>query len=371
MTQLVEEHGYPREMLTTAWFCNKMGRWYDLITARKKKLALSKSKPEKYQEAMSQIDEWYGIIQRLKFVCPHKKDGIVSFTLESRKPFKWGSLLATTSIKLLASNLLEVSSFDFIRCGKLSTEAIENLFSSVRRRKVTPTPLEFKYILRALMVIKWMKPQKGHNYDEADVDEDGDVRHTWMAELKEIRKIEQERKDSDLKEDYPIVTGDYLVKDFSEENAMSYAIGYMLGKTIAPQGKSSCDTCQQKLVAPERNLSVHSLIQKKDYSPGALTTPTELAHKYYSYCESIWHKNHYAVRNGGRGLERVMEHLFEVGEKEGIPVCHLELTVRRWHKIRMYFEARQLTNILNRHKAEESKSKHASASMAAHALKKQ
>ena len=376
LRQLVKEHNYPQEYLTTAWFLEKMGRWYDLITSRNKKLALSKKRPEKYQEALDQIDEFCGIVSRLQFCCPHKKDGKITHSLESRKPFKWGTLLATSSIKLLAADLLDQASFEFIQCGKLSTEAIENLFSSVRRKKVAPTPLEFKYILRALLVIKWMKPKKGHNYEEADGDEDGEVRHTWMAELKEIRSIEQNRKDSDLQDlqDYPIVTGDYLVKDFSEENAMSYAIGYMLGKTIAPQGKSSCKTCQQKLLDPERNMPVHQLIKQKDYAPGALTTPTALAHNFYSFCESIWHKNHYAVRNGGRGLDRVMEHLYDVGEERGIPVCHLQLTVQRWHKIRMYFEARQLTNIWKRQQAEEKKeckSKHASASMAAHALKKQ
>ena len=155
---------------------------------------------------------------------------------------------------------------------------------------------------------------------------------------------------------------------------MSYAIGYMLGKTIDKGGKSSCTTCQKELVDPVKQLVEHNLIQRKEYTPGALTAPTALAHNFFSYCESIWHKNHYAVRHGGQGLQRVMDHLFEVGEERGIPVCHLELTVRRWHKIRMYFEARQLTNILNRHKAaekKESKSKHASASMAAHSLKKQ
>ena len=372
MIQLVEDHGYPPEYLTTAWFCRKFGRWYDLITSRKRCLALSKTKPEKYQQAMDEIDEFYGIVHRMKFLCPVRKGGkIISFSVESKKPYKWGTLLTITSIKQLVIFLLVVVCFIFVLCGKFGTEAVENLFSSVRRKKVAPTPLEFKYILRALMVMKWMKPPKGSSYEAADETEE---RHCWIAELKEIRKIEQERKKADRLEDYPILTGDYLLKDYSEENAMCLAIGYMLGKTIDVQGKSSCNKCQKVLVDPEQKMAVHNLIQRREYTPGAMTYPTKLAHDFYSYCESVWHKNHYAVRKGGPGLQKVMDHLLEEGEARGIPVCHLELTVNRWFKIRMYFEARQLTNIWKREQArkkQESKSKHASASMAAHALKHQ
>ena len=72
---LVDKHGYDPALKTTAFFCRKMGRAYDLLASRNRKCALSKSKPEKLAEALEQIDEFYEIVETLKFRCPRYKKG--------------------------------------------------------------------------------------------------------------------------------------------------------------------------------------------------------------------------------------------------------------------------------------------------------
>jgi hypothetical protein len=369
---LVDMHGYDPALKTTAFFCRKMGRAYDLLASRNRKCALSMSKPDKLNEALEQIDEFYEIVETMKFRCPRYKKGKKYFVILSRKPFKWGMLLTITSTKKVAMYLLKDVGFGFVLCGKLGTEAVENLFSSVRIKKKAPSALEFKYIIRALMIVKFMKPPKGASYGQAD--ESNEMGSSYfLTEFKQIRKEEQEKKEKEKSEkldDYAILTGDYNVKDYSEETAFCLLIGYLLLKTICT--KSKCKKCISVLKASEQTFPEQDLITKRSYEPGAMVYPTRLAYDYFSLCNSVFHKNFPAVHKGGTGLKRVMDHLLEEGESNfNMPVCHLELMLERFFKINMIFEARQINSHIraeNARKRKETKAKFASKSMAGHAL---
>ena len=160
--------------------------------------------------------------------------------------------------------------------------------------------------------------------------------------------------------------------DLSEANCLTYCIGYMLQKTIC--SKSFCEKCKAKLVQDEQTSVSQALITQKAYIPGALTYPTETARLFFSYSESVYNNNCFAIRRGGHALDLVFEHLHTVGRSSDydIPICHLDLLIRRFFKIRMYFEASEMNNRLREYKVQhnvENKSKYASRSMAGVALK--
>ena len=374
LEMLVEMHNYPDELRTTAWFCRKFGRGYDLLASRNRKTALSRSKEEKLEEALGEIDEFYDIVETMKFYCPRYKGKKGSrkkhYNVEQRKPFRWGTLMTIKSITTVAKWLLHVVGFVFVLCGKLGTEVVENLFSSVRRKKKAPSPLEFKYIIRALMVVKFMKPPKGASYEQAD---EINERSGFLTEFKLIRKEEAEQKALSDEEynDYPILTGDYNVKDYSEVVAFCNLIGCILQRTICT--KSYCEECIRQLKDTEQTFTEQDWITKKSWVPGAMVYPTKLAYDYFDFCNSVLHKNFYAVRQGGAGLKKVMDHLLEVGEsnKFSMPVCHLELLLERFFKINMLFEVQQINNQLRAQRLREmiaKKAIYASKSMAGHAL---
>ena len=388
---LVEDHNYPRELLTTAWFCRKMHRWYDLVNSRSKISAFSMKKPDKYEKGMQDLDEFYYIMETMTFRCKKKgKDGQTVFEIQNYRPFKRGTLQTITGIKILADRFIKEIGQTALLTKVFSTESVENLFSSVRRRKVAPTALEFRYIIRSLIIVKFMKPSKNHNYDDNDgsdeeTDENGS-KTGFLEEMKLIRAQEKEEREQNTVEvDYPILTGDYEYKDYSEAISLCYLTGYLFDKTICTQ--SYCEKCEKFLVQDEPSLEVHRLITKKTWAAGAMTYPTKAGYDFFSHCESVFHRNSIAVNRGGEGLDQVMAHLYEVGLQEyNMPECHLELLLNRFHKIRMYFEATQLNNIYRKAKEEEaalkaakkgkaagkavSKAIYASKSMAGHALNK-
>ena len=114
LEQMVNHHNAPIEYLTTAWFCRKFSRWYDLCTSGSKKVAFSKNKLNKYREALAQLDEFYTIVQTMTFDCPAGE--------AERKPFKAWLLLTTGSIKELIFFFIETVGYEHLFCRKFSTE---------------------------------------------------------------------------------------------------------------------------------------------------------------------------------------------------------------------------------------------------------
>ena len=111
---MVNHHDAPEEFLTTAWFCRKYSRWYDLVTSGSKKVAFSKNKLNKYREALAQLDEFCEIVQTMTFDCPAGE--------AERKPFKAWLLLTTSSIKELIFFFIETVGYEHLFCRKFSTE---------------------------------------------------------------------------------------------------------------------------------------------------------------------------------------------------------------------------------------------------------
>ena len=83
LEMLVEMHNYPDELRTTAWFCRKFGRGYDLLASRNRKTALSRSKEEKLDEALGEIDEFYDIVEKMKFLVPRRAKSTTTLNKES------------------------------------------------------------------------------------------------------------------------------------------------------------------------------------------------------------------------------------------------------------------------------------------------
>ncbi|KAG8180940.1 hypothetical protein JTE90_024690 [Oedothorax gibbosus] len=77
------------EMKTTAWFIEKVSKWFDLMSSRYATLALSKLNPTVYQETISFLQEMMVLFKELEVV---QKDGQKRW-----KPFQTGALLSTAS----------------------------------------------------------------------------------------------------------------------------------------------------------------------------------------------------------------------------------------------------------------------------------
>ena len=116
LEQLVNHHGYSEEFLTTAFFCRKFSRWYDLVTSGSKKVAFSKVKMDKYVQALAQLDEFSEIVRTMTFDNSNNKGS------DNRKPFKTWLILTTDSIKALIYFFIEIVGYTTLFCRKFTTE---------------------------------------------------------------------------------------------------------------------------------------------------------------------------------------------------------------------------------------------------------
>lgn len=102
---LVEIHNFPKEYLTTAFFCNMIGRWYNLVTSTNVKFSLSLKIFRKYEEEVEFLKEMMELIDSTKLSASQK---------HARHPVQKGFILSTTSLLEVVNYLLYVRKFDFI-----------------------------------------------------------------------------------------------------------------------------------------------------------------------------------------------------------------------------------------------------------------
>jgi hypothetical protein len=106
------------------------------------------------------------------------------------KPIQTGVILSTLSVLELQDRLINSGNFKFLLTSRLTQDCLENLFSCVRSKNPTPTPLELKNNLRLLTVAQYLKGAENGSYD---LDEGG-----FEADfLVDHSKVQVEEKMSD------------------------------------------------------------------------------------------------------------------------------------------------------------------------------
>ncbi|KAK8786890.1 hypothetical protein V5799_023338 [Amblyomma americanum] len=128
------------EALTTAWFVERVFRWFTLMTSRYIGTAMSLFK---HDEAVAFLKEFMEIFAHVCIKSGNAK--------EMFKPVQAGVLITASSALHIQHQLLSVPKFKFVLLCRLSQDALENLFC-IRSRHPVPRPLEFKLMLRLIML---------------------------------------------------------------------------------------------------------------------------------------------------------------------------------------------------------------------------
>lgn len=135
---LVENHGWSKDFLTTAWFFEQVNKWFDLMSSRHPVLAISRQNEARYKDTLDFLSNFKDLLLRVTI-----GDGVF-------KTVRAGVMLSTKSILDLQQNLIERHSFSFILTSRFTQDCLENLFSVVREGNPLPTPLEFKMALKII-----------------------------------------------------------------------------------------------------------------------------------------------------------------------------------------------------------------------------
>ena len=323
---LVKECGYTPEALTTAFFFDVVAKWYKFVSSRNSYMAFHKTLDETHLHMEQFLQDFTEIIDSLTFMS-NKGD--------EQKPIQTGIKLHTKSLFTLQNYYINKLQFDYLLPGRLGSDCIENYFSQVRAKNPSPTPMQFLRAFKALLIMHHMKPSKYGSYME-------DVGSHWLTELRDLKECQLETLDEDQDENvYEILVGDNVNKEFTQECALVHVAGYVLKKTI--HTRSKCEKCQEFFTQSSPTLDLHKLVKEKEYKEGALTLPTEVAWRVFSFAESSFNMNIEALKKGqiipGDLVDKLYDTVKDIPE---IPHCHLKLILRRFLNVRSHFWARQM-----------------------------
>jgi hypothetical protein len=325
--------GYcPTEDLTTAYFCEQVGRWYRLVTSRIAKNGFQKNFPDDLKEKISFLNFF-----TFELICMLE----VEPGLYGWKPWQRGICLSTKSYLWLIDLYFDELGYLHFLGGRFTTEGVENLFSSMRAANPIPTALAGQRTLKSICLTQHFKPAKSSSYEEDD--------HTaFLSDLADFKKLESENAEDEDEDDFTLGMDNNEIPeiDFMEANALTTFGGYVLKKTVA--GKRKCKACCNFYVEKEGDeddgttvITISSLLSTlKSY--GKLIFLTEKGNDLFMIFEQMFRlaeNGFYGKKNIARKLVAEMVEGLQENHAE-IPPCHKTIIVRRFVKIRLIFWAK-------------------------------
>lgn len=149
-----------KEYQTTALFIEIVSKWFTLMTSRTQNLALRKIPGNELSESKFQTS-----VAFLESIIKLFQEMIVGSGAQF-KPVQRGVIISTKSIIELSTYLLNEKGYQYVLAGRLTSDCMENIFSSVRAKQPSPNALQFKQNLKIIAISKYLKPVGNSSYEE-------------------------------------------------------------------------------------------------------------------------------------------------------------------------------------------------------------
>ncbi|KAM7290314.1 uncharacterized protein ISCGN_026959 [Ixodes scapularis] len=189
--------------------------------------------------------------------------------------------------------LLSIHKFKFVLLGRLTQDALENLFSCVRSRNPVPRALEFKLTLRLIMLSQFFRPSRKGSYA---IDDSAD-----LLEFIEIKKSASKKnigagddfffEDSFLEDGVPDI-------DEVKTESLVYLSGYIT-HSVCKKYKL-CDLCKEFLQTDPVEQS-DSLLKLKSYrsqsQPNPLVRPSRHVFNLLQHADKVFRSCEHKVVN--------------------------------------------------------------------------
>lgn len=144
-----------RECLTTAWFVRHVRLWFDVMNGRNQSNTITN---ENKHHKLSIIDNFLFLIEKMDLGG-------------TWKPVQTGLKISCLNSTILINRNLE-QGYKYFHTSRLNQDAIENLFSTIRRHGNTnPTALQVKTCLRLITISQFTNPKDLKNNYNLDDDE--------------------------------------------------------------------------------------------------------------------------------------------------------------------------------------------------------
>ena len=170
LRMLVKHHGYPKEMLTTALFCEMWGKWIHIMDSRSETTSLSYTRMDEFNGWMEFFIEFIYFIDSLK-VRPNQN---------TRVPFQKAIILTTVSTMQQAKDLLDEGNLEYFLPSRNGSGPCENFFSNIRRKNPAPTMSEFRKLIRYFSIMRTTSADNGTYLRDDDAE-------NWVTNFTELK----------------------------------------------------------------------------------------------------------------------------------------------------------------------------------------
>lgn len=295
---MVEQKGWAKENLSTAWFLGVVRKWFDLVTSRNATMALSHFNEEAYQSAIIFLND---VVEIFK----------MSEMGNSWKPIQTGVILCTSSILKYQDVYLNQDKHLFLLTSRFSQDCLENLFSCVRLKCPIPSALQFKQNLKLITVSQYLKPSGSSSYDADD--------SIYLAEFLEPRP-----KQSDTGESTELTFGERDVSSFEipdgEKAPLYYIAGYCISKFT---DVADCTACREFVQNSQENIPYTSFVDHKSYKKDCLVKVTTAVYELVLFAEKCFKQNKEQLLESSGVRERLVNYVYDnCPATENFPSCH-------------------------------------------------
>ena len=143
---------------TTAWLCEELNKWFDLMTNRVYKAALFENSGK-----LAMLQHMLSVVKQLKVVGRNGSSVAL-------KPWQKGMLLSTNTVLSLHRELVANGDYTFLLTCRLTQDCLENLFSQIRGMgDAHPSAVRFRMSLKHITVSQLLHVPKTSSYDRDDL----------------------------------------------------------------------------------------------------------------------------------------------------------------------------------------------------------
>ncbi|XP_077968746.1 uncharacterized protein LOC120344106 [Styela clava] len=171
----------------------------------------------------------------------------MKFVATGWKPVQSGLQLSTTTILRLHQKLVINGEVIFLMAGRLTQDALENLFSQVRGKGVQhPKPTQFRVAVKLISVSQFMSTPTSTNYENDDTPHLLEFIKTNL----DNQQFDSKKETSDESSAMEVLLGAASVFfDTCEADALYYLSGWAVLKEVK---KQDCGICKDAFVSMER-----------------------------------------------------------------------------------------------------------------------
>lgn len=301
---LVEMGKLTRDALATAWFIEQVHRWFSIMTARSFSTAMSHAKEDKHEAAVEFLKSFASLFRGISIYGPNQR--------EAFKPVQAGVLVATTAAVEIQEQLLTSHGFRFVLLSRLSQDALENLFSTVRLKNPVPRPLEFKATLRLITLSQFFCPSSRSGYT---VDDSSDL-------LDFIQYREEDNNSTNIDVDLEPLDLTLSAGELNglERQSLTYLAGYV---TRAMRRHKLCDKCtnfleESRVTEHDRLLALKSYRQPGE--PNPLITPSSHVVQLLQHADKVFNSRKEDVLKVS--MKTMRDVVLETSRPLQFPLCH-------------------------------------------------